>query len=404
MGNLNLLVVFIEGVFSFFSPCVLPILPVYLSILSSSSIEDLKEGKLSFKNTLLFKNTILFVLGISSTFFILGSSISVLNYFFTSNKQLLTFIGGFLIIFMGIFYMGYINVPFLQREKRFSLEVREMKPVTAYLLGFTFSFGWTPCIGPVLASVLIMASSSGNMFTGNILILLYSIGFTLPFIIMSIFYSKLFIFLDKVKIHMGTIKKVGGVILIVSGIIMVSGGTDKTLSNIKSIITYPIEYIKKDPAESSENSADKINPLKKYKTKAPDFTLVDQYGSGHKLSDYKGKVVFLNFWATWCPPCRNEMPEIEELYKEYKNIDVVILAVAAPNIGTEGSKEDIISFLSKNGYTFPVVFDNTGEVMDKYRIEAFPTTFVINRDGTIDKYVQGAMNKSTMESIINNAK
>ncbi|MDL0215097.1 cytochrome c biogenesis CcdA family protein, partial [Clostridioides difficile] len=207
MQNVNLFLVFIEGIVSFFSPCILPILPIYLSILSNSSVENLKEGKTSFIGSSLFKNTIFFALGISTTFFILGSSVKVLSMFFNENKDLIMFIGGIIIIIMGLFYMGIIKSSILNREKRFNVKFKEMKAITAFILGFTFSFGWTPCIGPILASVLVMVSSSSNHLSANLLIAVYTIGFILPFIITAMFYSKLFKTIDKIKSNMEIIKK-----------------------------------------------------------------------------------------------------------------------------------------------------------------------------------------------------
>ncbi|MEG0371057.1 MAG: cytochrome c biogenesis protein/redoxin [Clostridium sp.] len=396
MDILKLIFVFLEGVISFVSPCVLPILPVYLSILSSSSVDSLRNPEKRFFNTDLFKNTILFTLGISTTFFILGSSISVLSKFFITNKDIVMFFGGILIILMGIFYMGILKLPFLQREKRFNMEVKSMSPIAAYMLGFTFSFGWTPCIGPMLASVLIMASGSQSIFLGNILILFYSLGFIVPFILISVFYSKLFKTIDKIKTHMGTIKKVGGIILIITGLIMTLQGMDKT-----------IEYFRESPprVEESKDQIKQDDTTSKEEVHPSDFTLKDQYGNVHTLSDYKGKVVFLNFWATWCPPCKKEMPDIEKIYKEYgKNSgDVIILGVAAPNMGDEGDEESIKEFLNDAGYTFPVVFDNGGSVMGEYYINAFPTTFIINKSGSVNKYVPGAINEDTMKMIIQEA-
>jgi cytochrome c-type biogenesis protein len=404
MEHINLFLVFTEGVLSLFSPCILPVLPVYLSILSNSNVQGLKDGQAKFINNTLLKNTILFVLGISTTFFILGSSVSVLNYSFTSNKKTIILIGGILIIIMGIFYMGYINIPFLQQEKKIHIKTNEMKPVTAYILGFTFSFGWTPCVGPMLSSVLIMASTSNNVLIGNILISIYTIGFILPFVIIAVFYNKLFKFLDKVKLHMNIIQKIGGIILVVSGLIMILGGTGKTFDYTNKASTNKVEQVQNKDDKNTQNSKD--NSTKMDKVKAPDFNLVDQYGKTHKLSDYKGKVVFLNFWATWCPPCKGELPHVEEIYKEYENNtkDVIILGLTAPNLGREGSKEYIMDFLNKQGYTFPVVFDNTGEITEQYEIEAFPTTFIIDKEGNVNKYVPGAMDKTTMESLINNVK
>ena len=140
---------------------------------------------------------------------------------------------------------------------------------------------------------------------------------------------------------------------------------------------------------------------------APDFTLVDQYGEEHTLSDYEGKTVFLNFWATWCGPCKREMPEVQALYEKYGNNegDVIVLGVANPKseeypYNQDVTQPEVEQFLEDGGYTFPVVMDVTGEVFYSYGISAFPTTFMIGADGNVFGYVPGALTGDMMESIV----
>ncbi|MBO5565373.1 MAG: TlpA family protein disulfide reductase [Lachnospiraceae bacterium] len=154
-------------------------------------------------------------------------------------------------------------------------------------------------------------------------------------------------------------------------------------------------------AVQEEGGAAQDDPQKT--TPIIDFTLLDQYGTEHTLSEYKGKVVFLNFWATWCPPCRSEMPAIQKLYEEYSadaDSEVVILGIAAPGLGSETDEEGIASFLQDNGYTYPVVMDPTAEVFYSYGITAYPTTFMIDKDSNVYGYVTGAISEDIMRSII----
>lgn len=406
MEHLNLWVVGIEGLLSFLSPCILPLLPVYLSILANSTTE---------KTDRLIRNTLGFVLGISSTFFLLGISVYTVGNFFSDYQSLLTLFGGIIIVVMGLFYMGIIQFNALNQEKRFRMKTGEMNIISSFILGLTFSFGWTPCIGPTLTSVLVMASTSSSRSTALFLILIYTIGFTMPFMILAVFYKRLIRYIDQIKKHMLLIKRIGGAILILSGIgmIITVGQTiasqqsalhkqemqDQDATSSSDNEEWEEEYIQEDDEEAQTSQEEQ-------RIEAIDFTLYDQYGKLHQLSSYRGKVVFLNFWATWCPPCVGEMPYIEELYKEYgyNEEDVVILGVANPNLGSEKSQEDIIKFLEEEGYTFPVVFDLDYTQMYTYGLNSFPSTLIIDKEGYINLYIPGAMNKEIMQQIIEEAR
>lgn len=397
--NINFILVFLGGIFSFFSPCIIPLLPVYMSYLSGNTAVTDENGNLSYNQKKVFIHTIFFILGISAAFFILGLSFSKLGGFFNSNRVLFTRISGVLILFLGLFQIGLLKNNFMEREHRIGFDSKEINPLIAFIIGFTFSFAWTPCIGPVLSTVLIMASGAKTAFMGNMLILVYTLGFVIPFLLLGVFTTKILNFLKAKKSFLKYSIKISGAILIIIGIMTLSGFNLNILAAGQQPQNANADYIAKAEEPAKEDKEEKLPAF--------DFELKDQYGNTHKLSDYKGKVVFLNFWATWCPPCREEMPHIEEIYKEYgynKN-DVVILGATSPATAENPSPQDeseekIKAFLTKNNYTFPVVFDVKGEIFRNYYINAFPTTFMIDREGNIMGYVAGGLSKENMKKII----
>ena len=397
--NINFILVFLGGIFSFFSPCIIPLLPVYMSYLSGNTAVTDENGNLSYNQKKVFIHTIFFILGISAAFFILGLSFSKLGGFFNSNRVLFTRISGVLILFLGLFQIGLLKNNFMEREHRIGFDSKEINPLIAFIIGFTFSFAWTPCIGPVLSTVLIMASGAKTAFMGNMLILVYTLGFVIPFLLLGVFTTKILNFLKAKKSFLKYSIKISGAILIIIGIMTLSGFNLNILAAGQQPQNANADYIAKAEEPAKEAKEEKLPAF--------DFELKDQYGNTHKLSDYKGKVVFLNFWATWCPPCREEMPHIEEIYKEYgynKN-DVVILGAASPATAENPSPQDeseekIKAFLTKNNYTFPVVFDVKGEIFRNYYINAYPTTFMIDREGNIMGYVAGGLSKENMKKII----
>ena len=411
--------VFLQGALSFFSPCVLPILPLYIGYLSGGTLGRDDSGRMMFDRRKVLIHTLCFILGISAALFLLGFGMSTLGAFVSHRKRLLSVIGGILIILIGLYQLGVFgSSAFLEQERKLPLHLERwaMTPLTALLMGFVFSFSWTPCIGPTLSSVLIMAASAGSRTVGFLLIGLYTLGFCLPFLLVGLFASTL---LDWLRAHRGVVRYtviIGALLMIVVGVLMATGLMDR-MSRLAASTQAQVEESAEEKSEVEESTVEESSieepsveegseesseepAAQQEAPPAADFTLVDQFGETHSLSDYAGKVIFLNFWATWCPPCRAEMPDIQAVYEKYKDSgEVAVLGVALPDQGGEGSAEEIAAFLAENDYSYPVVMDD-GALTYYYQISAYPTTFMIRKDGTIYGYVTGAISQEVMEDII----
>lgn len=413
--------VFLQGVVSFFSPCILPLLPLYIGYLSGGTARRGEDGRVYYEQKKVMLHTVFFVLGISFAFFLLGMGSTVIGRFFRGNQAMFARIGGILAVGFGLYQLGFFGPSrLLSGEHRlpFSVNAAAMSPVTAVLLGFTFSFAWTPCVGPALTSVLLMAASAESQARGFFLIGVYTLGFVLPFLAAGAFSTSILeLFCRHGNVVVYTVK-IGAVLMIFMGVMMFTGKMNSITGYLSAVQEQQAadSYSRSEKnenaaaaAESSrgaeETAAAAESGRKKEPAKIPavDFTLTDQYGNSHTFSDYKGKTVFLNFWATWCPPCRREMPDIQKLYEEYQkqeDPEVIILGIAAPGYGQEQSEEKIIDFLEENGYSYPVVMDPGGRIFEAYGVYSYPTTFMIDKDGNIFGYLTGQMSEDMMRSII----
>ena len=277
--------------------------------------------------------------------------------------------------------------------------------MTALIMGFTFSFAWTPCVGPALASVLLMAASASTKVVAFGLIGVYTVGFVLPFLAVGLFTTTL---LEFFKNHMKVVQytvKIGGILMIFMGVLMLTGKLSTASASLSGTGQEEnvAEQAEEESAEDAEEADHTDGSEGEKLTPAVDFNLTDQYGNTHTLSQYKGKTIFLNFWGTWCPPCRAEMPDIQKLYEEFDQEGedaLIILGVAAPNLGKEKSEDGIKTFLEENGYTYPVLMDTEAGLFQTYGITSFPTTIMIERDGNLFGYATGQLNEETMRSII----
>lgn len=374
---------FLEGLLSFFSPCVLPLVPLYIGYLTSGIDTNLSKAKARIQTTV---RTLFFVLGISTVFFLAGLGSSALRYFFQKNTIFFSIIGGFLLLLFGLFSLGIIDIPFLQREHRIvSFKQNKNGIIRSYLLGFFFSFAWSPCVGPLLASAILKSASAESALIGWIYIGCYTLGFIIIFILLGLFTEEVLMLLKKNTNIVRYTKIIGGIVVLCMGIYMLNTG----FTSIKAL-----ENRTSDNTTVVENTNDEnLTDIEKYS-----FTLKDSHGNDVTLSEYKGKTVVLNFFATWCTYCKMELPSLEEINNTRD--DIVIFLVATPDIGNEGSKEYIESFMEENGYSMTVLYDETGEVVSKYNVSGLPTSFFFKPDGSVLGYVPGYVEESSLISIL----
>lgn len=429
--SISAVTVFLQGLLSFFSPCVLPLLPLYIGYLSGGTAVKGEDGRMHYKQSKVLLHTVFFVTGVSFAFFLLGLGVSAVGGFFHSYQAMFARTGGILVMLFGLYQMGIFGISsVLGKEHRlpFRLDRFAMSPVTALLMGFTFSFAWTPCVGPALTSVLLMAASAATKAQGFVLIGVYTMGFVLPFLFVGLFTTQLLELFKKCRGVVQYTVKIGGILMVLMGILMFTGKMNDVtgyLSRISGTQVSQTESMEESTVpekaeadneggstepgtggsesttaeEASGETAADARPV----IPAVDFELEDQYGNIHRLEDYRGKTIFLNFWATWCPPCKAEMPDIQKLYEKSATEGedaVIVLGVAAPNMGQEGSEEEIAAFMEEKGYTYPVLMDTEGELFASYGIMSFPTTFMIDRDGNVFGYVSGMLSADMMDSIV----
>ena len=217
--NTTLSIAFLAGLISFLSPCVLPLIPGYISYISGTSYDKLVEGK----NSLITIKTIFFTLGFSFVFISLGSITSILGNFFLVNSEFFRIGAGIIIIFFSLQLVGIINFKFMNKDIRFFTNQYNHNLAFPFIVGVAFGFGWTPCIGPILGSILTLAAIEQNINKSIILLSFYSLGLAIPFIISGILINK-FLFFSKIfKKYTAAVTKTGGIILLITGIAILTG-------------------------------------------------------------------------------------------------------------------------------------------------------------------------------------
>jgi cytochrome c-type biogenesis protein len=213
---------FLAGLVSFLSPCVLPLVPGYVSLISGASVEQLQSKDSKLLRTVLL-HSIMFILGFTLVFVSLGAVATSLGQLAHQYKKYLTWIAGIVIIVFGLHLTGIFKIKALYADKRIHSDQSGKSPIGAFLVGFAFAFGWTPCIGPVLAGILGLAANSDSVTKGILLLWVYSLGLAVPFLLTSLGIGRFLAFYGKFRRHLGVVEVVSGVLLIGIGGLILAG-------------------------------------------------------------------------------------------------------------------------------------------------------------------------------------
>ncbi len=216
---------FLAGLISFVSPCVLPIVPPYLCYLAGVSLDQLTDNQEATPGAgrKVFLAALAFVLGFSTVFVALGAIATTIGQFLTIYRDTLAVIAGIIIIIMGLHFLGVFKIALLYREARIQVKRKPAGLIGSYLIGLAFAFGWTPCAGPVLGTLLFFAGSEDSATKGAFLLFSYSLGIGLPFLAAALFANPFMRFMVRFRKHMGTVEKVMGATLVLTGLLFVTG-------------------------------------------------------------------------------------------------------------------------------------------------------------------------------------
>ncbi len=237
--GLSIPIAFVAGVVSFLSPCVLPLVPGYISMLSGESIEELKAGAGPGLMARIFRNSLAFVVGFSVVFIALGASATAVGNFLVARRTIFNIVAGIVIIIFGLHLTGLVKIPFLYREARLNTGAPKRGLGGSFLLGFAFAFGWTPCIGPILTGILALAATRETVFQGMFLLGVYSAGLAIPFVLTGVGLGQFMKFYGGFRKHLQMVEIFSGVLLIAIGFLMAFNrlGTISRYLNFLNVFT-----------------------------------------------------------------------------------------------------------------------------------------------------------------------
>jgi cytochrome c-type biogenesis protein len=386
----NVVIAFAGGLLSFLSPCVLPLVPGYISLMSGVSIDHLKTGGASGSRRAVILNSLAFNAGLSVIFLALGGTAGLVGAAIINNVWVRV-IGGLVIIIFGLHLIGWLKIKYLYKDTRQFSSEKPRGMLGSLTLGIAFAAGWTPCIGPILGGIIGLAATSGGWKGGLLLSAFYSAGLAVPFLVTGLGINQFLSFYSKFRQHLHKVEVVSGVILILIGALVMSNRVSllsstrlaKILPNLESRFQF----------RSSENPAPKTASNTSY-TAAPDVQFTKLDGSPFRLRDLRGRVVLLNFWATWCIPCRSEIPSLSAMQKDLDAKGLSIIGVSYDDTA------DLIQEFQKDiPQSYQIVLGGR-EVGSELPASPLPTTYIIDRQGRIRDKLIGERTREAFESVI----
>lgn len=380
---------FLAGILSFLSPCVLPLVPGYVSLISGVSVDRLKEGINSRRAVIL--NSLAFNAGLSIIFVSLGTTAGLIGAAVLSNPWV-RIIGGLVIIAFGLQLIGLLKISALYKDTRFFSDEKPRGMLGSLTLGFAFAAGWTPCIGPILGGIIGLAATSGGWRSGLVLSSFYSAGLAVPFLLTGLGINKFLGFYGSFRKHLHKVEVFSGVILILIGLLVMTNRVTVLASSWLARVLPNLESKLKlgEPAPNTSNTTASNANFQQ----APDVQFKKLDGSDLRLSDLHGRVVVLNFWATWCIPCRSEIPVLNSMQQAMEGEGLTVVGVSY-----DDTRELIEEFQKDLKQNYTVVLGGQA-VGQQLPASPLPTTYFIDRQGRIrDKFI-GERSQAAFESVI----
>jgi cytochrome c-type biogenesis protein len=400
--NITVALAFVAGLASFLSPCVLPLVPGYISLISGVSVEHLKGegGSRANAKRAVVMNSLAFNAGVSVVFILLGATAGWIGNVLFSNVWVRV-VGGLVIIVFGLHLMGVLKIAAFYRDTRKFSDEKPRGALGSLTLGMAFAAGWTPCIGPVLGGIIGLAATSGGWKSGLLLSSFYAAGLAVPFLLTGLLLNQFLGFYTWFRRHLHKVEVFSGVLLIVMGLMVASNSLTwvasvaaRYLPNAEGIVQSwgggdKGSQTAGAPATSSQPAAADNASFEP----APEVELKTLDGAAYRLADARGRVVLLNFWATWCVPCRSEIPTLNAMNSELGPRGLTVVGVTTddtPELVREFQK-DIV----KQDYT--VVFGERAAAT-KFAVGVLPTTFIIDREGRIRHQIIGEKSRAEFEA------